>query len=188
MMSVYLRFSSREEFHSWLAAHGQSSDGIWLLFGKTNEQKTISANEALEEALCFGWIDGQIQRIDEVTYRKRFTPRRKSSVWSEKNRTTALALIAAGRMAPAGLAAIERARAGGTWDTPAREPVPDEAVAVLLADIGSKEPARTNYLNMAPSVQRTYAAHYRDAKREETRVKRLAQIIARLDENRGPMG
>ncbi len=183
-----LLFPDRSAFRTWLEANHAASDGEWLLFGKAGAVRTLTAEEALEEALCFGWIDGQLQRIDDATYRKRFTPRRKNSVWSEKNRNTALALIAAGRMTPAGLAAIERAREGGTWDTPAREPIPDEAVATLLADIGQKEPARTNYMNMAPSVQRTYDAHYRDAKRDETRVKRLAQIIARLDENRGPMG
>ena len=93
MMSEYLRFSSREEFHSWLAAHGQSSDGIWLLFGKTNEQKTISANEALEEALCFGWIDGQMQSLDDQSYIKYFSLRRPNSKWSDKNKALAASAI-----------------------------------------------------------------------------------------------
>ena len=184
----HLMFQDRNAFRSWLETNHASSTGEWLLFGKTAALRTLTAEEALEEALCFGWIDGQLQRIDDASYRKRFTPRRTKSIWSEKNRTTAQALAAAGRMAPAGLAAMARAKQDGTWENPSREPVPDEAVATLLAAIGSAEPARTNYLHMSPSVQRTYAAHYREAKKEETRVKRLAQIIARLDDNRGPMG
>lgn len=181
-------FPDRQAFRSWLEANHATSAGEWLLFGKNATLRSLTAEEALEEALCFGWIDGQLQRIDDASYRKKFTPRRPKSVWSQKNRTTALALATDGRMAPAGLAAMARARQEGTWENPVREPVPDEAVASLITAIGSSEPARTNYLHMSPSVQRTYAAHYREAKKEETRVKRLAQIIARLDENRGPMG
>ena len=88
-MSSPIQFTGRDEFRNWLIAHGQSSAGIWLLFGKPGGPETIKAGEALEEALCFGWIDGQIQRIDKTSYKKYFSPRRENSKWSEKNRKLA---------------------------------------------------------------------------------------------------
>ena len=85
-MGDSMEFASREAFRSWLSEHGQSSAGVWLLFGKAGGPKTLKAGEALEEALCFGWIDGQMQRIDEKSYRKYFSQRRERSKWSEKNK------------------------------------------------------------------------------------------------------
>ena len=85
-MGDSMEFASREAFRSWLSEHGQSSAGVWLLFGKAGGPKTLKAGEALEEALCFGWIDGQMQRIDEKSYRKYFSQRRDRSKWSEKNK------------------------------------------------------------------------------------------------------
>ena len=85
-MGDSMEFASREAFRRWLSEHGQSSAGVWLLFGKAGGPKTLKAGEALEEALCFGWIDGQMQRIDEKSYRKYFSQRRDRSKWSEKNK------------------------------------------------------------------------------------------------------
>ena len=85
-MSDIMEFADREEFRKWLNEHCLSADGIWLLFGKAGGPKTIKAGEALEEALCFGWIDGQMQRIDDKTYKKYFSMRREKSKWSEKNK------------------------------------------------------------------------------------------------------
>ena len=84
-MNDIMQFSNREDFRKWLNDHCQSSDGIWLLFGKSGGPKTLKAGEALEEALCFGWIDGQMQSIDDKTYQKYFSMRRKKSKCSEKN-------------------------------------------------------------------------------------------------------
>ena len=85
-MSEMMEFANREEFRNWLQAHSLSSTGIWILFGKSGGPKTIRPGEALEEALCFGWIDGQMQSIDDKTYRKYFSLRRKNSKWSPKNK------------------------------------------------------------------------------------------------------
>ena len=85
-MERVLEFSNRAEFHEWLNEHCTSSDGVWLLFGKKGGPTTITANEALEEALCFGWIDGQMQSLDETKYKKYFARRTKNSNWSEKNK------------------------------------------------------------------------------------------------------
>ena len=85
-MSEIMEFPNREEFREWLREHCVSNDGIWLLFGKAGGPKTLKAGEALEEALCFGWIDGQMEKIDDKTYKKYFSLRRKNSKWSEKNK------------------------------------------------------------------------------------------------------
>ena len=85
-MSDVMKFASREEFREWLCNNCLSSDGVWLLFGKSGGPKTIKAGDALEEALCFGWIDGQMQSIDDKTYKKYFSLRREKSKWSEKNK------------------------------------------------------------------------------------------------------
>lgn len=166
-------FESRESFREWLVQNHAASPGIWLMLGKTARFQTLSANEALEEALCFGWIDGQLRSIDAHRYRKRFTPRRDRSVWSERNRKIAGKLIEQGRMAAAGHAAIARAKHNGTWNR-----------AEALAGTGK---ALANFLNMSPSVQRTYAMSYWDARKEDTRKRRLSGIIARLKENKKPM-
>ena len=85
-MSAIMEFADRKEFRQWLSDHYLSNAGVWLLFGKAGGPKTIKASEALEEALCFGWIDGQMQSIDDKTYKKYFSLRRKNSKWSDKNK------------------------------------------------------------------------------------------------------
>ena len=116
-MSEILTFSSREEFRSWLFVHCQSPNGVWLVFDKAGG--TLKAGEALEEALCFGWIDGQMRRVDEKTYQKYFSPRREKSKWSEKNKALAQRLEEQGRMTEFGRAKIQEARQNGQWDAPA---------------------------------------------------------------------
>ena len=180
-------FESRNAFREWLAQNHQNSPGIWLVLGKCAEVKTLTANEALEEALCFGWIDGQLQSLGEKEYLKRFTPRRKRSVWSERNRKLARKLINEGVMTAAGQAAITRAQELGTWDAPKPEPVSEADVGILTEALSGSSAALTNFLSMSASVQRTYAASYLDAKSEDTRKRRLERIIERLRENRKPM-
>ncbi len=139
------------------------------------------------EALCFGWIDGQIKSIDETTYMKRFSPRRKGSKWSGKNRLLAQNLLEQGLMTEYGIAAINRAKPEGTWDAQVQEPVVAEQIAVLSAALQGLEPASSNYANMSPSVRKTYAAHYLAAKTEGTRNRRLQEIVERLNNNLKPM-
>src|SRR6058998_1455385 len=104
---------------AWLAHRHATSDGVWLALAKRggHPPTRLRYQEALEEALCYGWIDGQVRRYDADSYRQRFTPRRPRSVWSKRNVQTAERLIAEERMRPAGLAAVERARADGLWET-----------------------------------------------------------------------
>ncbi len=97
-MTNIMEFASREAFRTWLSDNCQSSEGVWLLFGKAGGPRTVKAAEALEEALCFGWIDGQMQSIDDQTYKKYFSMRRDKSKWSEKNKALAISLEKQGLM------------------------------------------------------------------------------------------
>jgi uncharacterized protein YdeI (YjbR/CyaY-like superfamily) len=180
-------FSNREEFREWLHKNHDTSKGFWMVFSKSNKLKIITAREALEEALCFGWIDGLIKSLDDEKYIKKFTPRTRDSKWSELNRTIATRMIECGKMTGPGQAAIEQAKKNGRWDAPAREPVPDDKIEVLVKDLQGADLALANFLKMAPSVRRTYTGFYLDAKKEETRIRRLQYIIERLNANKGPI-
>jgi len=164
-----------------------SSDGIWLLFGKTGGPKTIKANEALEEALCFGWIDGQMQSIDDTSYIKYFSMRRKNSKWSEKNKALAETLERQGVMTDYGRAKIEEAKKNGQWDVSKPPAVTDEQIAVLSDLLKEHEPAYTNFLAMPPSVKKTYTRAYFDAKTDAGRNNRLSWMVERLNKNLKPM-
>ena len=108
-----LIFENRALFREWLESESATSDGVWLIFSKTDRLKTLSAHEALEEALCFGWIDGQMQSVDDERYKKYFARRRIKSNWSEKNKELAQCLIERGLMTPHGLDAISCAKQNG---------------------------------------------------------------------------
>lgn len=187
MNNEKIYFENRSSFRAWLHENHNMSEGIWIIFSKNQAVKCLKANEALEEALCFGWIDGQIVRIDEDQYQKKFTQRRKKSQWSDKNKDLASKLIEKGLMTEAGLQAIKEAKRNGMWAASKKEPITDGQVKTLTHLLEGKELAFTNFMKMSPSVQRTYAAWYLDAKKEETKVKRLNQIVERLNENKKPM-
>ena len=186
-MIKYLQFASRDEFRNWLDENCMSSGGVWLLFGKTGGPKTIKASEALEEALCFGWIDGQMQSIDDKSYIKYFSMRRKNSKWSEKNKALAHALEKQGVMTDHGRAKIEEAKKNGGWEKTKPPDITDEQIAALAELLSVYEPAHTNFLAMPPSVKRTYARAYIDAKTDAGREKRLSWMVERLEKNLKPM-
>jgi len=186
-MDEQILFPDGESFRKWLMANHNVSKGIWLVFGKAGKLKTLKSDEALEEALCFGWIDGQFNSIDDARYLKKFTPRRKGSKWSEKNRDTANRLIENGKMTEYGLMAIEQAKRDGIWDAPKQEPISEDQIEILIGALQGAELALSNFMKMPLSVRRTYTAMYLDAKKEETRIKRLEKIIERLNENKKPM-
>ncbi|MDD3431874.1 MAG: hypothetical protein PHF38_07595 [Bacteroidales bacterium] len=182
-----LTFSNKKAFREWLGKNGTKSDGVWLLFSKKGKVKTLTAAEALEEALCHGWIDGQIKSLDQDTYKKYFARRLPKSNWSDKNKKTAQALIEKGFMTPQGFEAIERARKDGSWDNAKRILVDEEQIQKFMEMIQSFEPAYTNLLAMPQSVKRSYTAFYFDAKSENTRKARLEKSINRLNSNLKPM-
>jgi uncharacterized protein YdeI (YjbR/CyaY-like superfamily) len=182
-----LEFSTRAGFRAWLEQNGATSGGVWLVFGKTNAVVTLSASDALEEALCFGWIDGQMRSIDQTRYLKYFAPRRAKSVWSQKNRALVATLRDQGLMARAGEDAVDSAKKAGTWDSPKAEPVTDSQVADFEAKLAGISPAQENFAAMPPSVRRTYTRRYRSFKTEEARERDFARIVERLNNNLKPM-
>ena len=186
-MGDVMVFADRAEFRRWLLDNCLSSGGIWLLLGKAGGPKTIKAGEALEEALCFGWIDGQMQRIDAHTYKKYFSMRREKSKWSEKNKALAQRLEEQGRMTEFGRAKIQEARRNGQWDAPVPMAVTEEQIAQLSALLEEYDPAYANFQAMPLSVKKTYTRAYFDAKTEAGRQRRIAWMVDRLNQNLRPM-
>jgi uncharacterized protein YdeI (YjbR/CyaY-like superfamily) len=166
----------------WLKRHHAGPDGVWLVLAKkgTTKPTSLSYDQALEEALCHGWIDGQTRRRDEATYRQRFTPRRRRSAWSKRNTEKAERLLAEGRMHPAGIAEMERAKEDGRWQAAyggsAEIEVPPELAAALAAE------PKAQAMFDALSRQNRYAILYRlaTARRADTRARRVEQFVAML--------
>ena len=186
-MSELLTFTSREEFREWLHSHCLTSEGVWLLFGKSGGPKTLKAGEALEEALCFGWIDGQMQRIDDQSYRKYFSMRREKSKWSEKNKALVQKLEERGLMTDSGRKKIEEAKKNGQWYAPKPAEITEEQIAGLFELLKDHEPACTNFTAMPLSVKKTYTRAYFDAKTDAGRKNRIAWMVDRLNKNLKPM-
>ena len=136
-----MTFTDRQAFREWLGKYGTESVGIWLLFCKKGEFVTLSAQDALEEALCHGWIDGQMQSLDDNTYKKYFARRLPESKWSVKNKELAQTLIEKGLMTRQGLEAIERARKNGSWDNARRNLIDDEQIQIFREIIQQYEHA-----------------------------------------------
>lgn len=169
-------------WREWLAQHHESQTGVWLVLAKkdTTRPTSLSYAQALDEALCHGWIDGQVGRRDETTYRQRFTPRRAHSPWSARNVGIVEQLLAQGRMHPVGIAAAERAKSDGRWDAayagPAASTVPTDLAAALRM-----APEAQQMFDILTSQNR-YAVLYRieTAKRADTRARRIEQFVGML--------
>jgi uncharacterized protein YdeI (YjbR/CyaY-like superfamily) len=166
----------------WLRQNQGQSPGVWLVLAKkgTVDPTALSYDQALDEAICFGWIDGQTGRRDSTTFRRRFTPRKARSPWSQRNTAIAERLTAAGRMHTAGEAEIARAKGDGRWDaayaSQSRIEVPDDLTIALAA-----QPTALAMFEILTSQNR-YAVLYRigNAKRAETRARRIEQFVAML--------
>lgn len=177
-----LQLASPEEWEAWLEAEHASSDGVWLKFAKKGSGvTTVVYAEALDVALCFGWIDSQVMTLDERFYLQKFTPRRSRSKWSKINVEKIEALTKAGRMRPAGLEQVELAKADGRWNAAYSSPAnmtepPDLKKALKASPKAAEFWARLNKSNR-------YAVIYQleDAKKSETRERRLAKFIGMLE-------
>jgi uncharacterized protein YdeI (YjbR/CyaY-like superfamily) len=180
-----LEFPDRNAWAVWLADNCESSAGVWLkLARKDGGGRSVTYAEALDVALCHGWIDGQKGAVDERHWRQRFTPRGPRSRWSKRNRGLAEALMASGEMAPAGLREVEAARADGRWeaayDSSATAEIPPDLEAALAAD-----PAAAEFFAGLDRANR-YAILYRlqEARRPETRARRLEKFLVMLREGK----
>jgi uncharacterized protein YdeI (YjbR/CyaY-like superfamily) len=180
-MDEILPFRSSSEFRKWLAANHRQSDGIWLrIFKKDSGEPTITYAEALDEALCFGWIDGQKQRHDETSWLQRFTPRRPKSGWSKINTQHAERLIRGGRVKAAGLAQIAAAKKDGRWtaayDSPSKATFPED----FLAELRKNEKAKAFFESLNKANRYAIAYRLQTAKKPETRQRRMDMILAML--------
>ncbi|MDR2737082.1 MAG: hypothetical protein LBB49_05905 [Gracilibacteraceae bacterium] len=182
-----LLFVSRGDFRAWLCENAETSTGVWLVFGKTKAVVTLSAKDALEEALCFGWIDGQMKSIDDTRYLKYFAQRRAKSPWSEKNKKAVAALREKGIMTELGEKAVEAAKLNGLWDAPKREPITDEQVEGFAAKLTGLSPAYENFSKMPSSVRTQYTGRYLSFKTEDARQRDFDKIVDRLNKNLKPM-
>jgi uncharacterized protein YdeI (YjbR/CyaY-like superfamily) len=176
------RFATKAAWETWLSKHHESSPGLWLEFAKKDSRLvSLSHAEALEVALCYGWIDGQAASVDTKRFRQRFTPRRARSKWSQINCAAVERLQAQGRLAPAGLRQMEAAKQDGRWDAAYASPrsmtVPEDLRARLEA-----HPRARQFFEQLDSQNR-YAILYRlhDARKPETRERRLAKFIDMLE-------
>lgn len=176
-----MSFPDGVSWEAWLFDHGESSPGVWLKFAKKKSSDILlSKAEAIEAALCFGWIDGQLDRFDEASWLVRFTPRGPKSKWSQNNRETALRLVANGRMQPPGHARINEAKRDGRWDhayaPQSAAQIPDDLQKALDAN-----PEAKTFFATLKGINR-YAVLYRieAAKTEKTRSARIEKFVAML--------
>ncbi|MDP8900012.1 MAG: YdeI/OmpD-associated family protein [Actinomycetota bacterium] len=180
-----LPFASREAWEVWLAEEHATSDGLWLKIAKKGSGiETVTFAEALDVALCYGWIDSQRAGFDGRYFLQRLTPRKPRSTWSQVNREKVAGLIEAGRVKPAGLREVERAKADGRWDA-AYEPqsaatVPDD----LRLELEGNEGAREFFETLDKANRYAILFRIQDAKKPETRARRIAKYIEMLAEGK----
>lgn len=174
---------SRAEWRAWLEANHATAASAWLVTWRAGSgHPVLGYEDAVEEALCFGWVDSRGGRVDDARTRLYFAPRRPQSGWARTNKARVERLIAAGRMAPAGLAAIERSKANGTWtmlDDVEDLVVPDD----LRAALDAAAPAGEHWAEFPPSARRAILEWIRQARRPETRAARIAETASRAARN-----
>lgn len=186
-MDEQLLFHTRDEFRNWLQRNYSREESVWLIFEKGKNSTTLTPQEALEEALCFGWIDGQFNKYGEsdgTKYIKKFSPRRKKSNWSERNKKLAEELIQSGSMTEHGLKKIEEAKHEGMWSPKKVTDNSDNFIEMLEAALKEYPETYETFKNYPPSGRKTLSSYFADAKKEETRMKRLAQIIEAIKSNK----
>lgn len=178
-------FQSKEDFLSWMKIN-HSNEPIWIIFDKRDIKGKLTQEEALDIALCYGWIDGLVNRIDDTFFKKYFSQRRPKSIWSTKNKLSIERLIKEGKMTEHGYKIIDIAKKNGCYDR--GDALPEDFSLESFDDIVKPfENAYVNYKMMSSSVRKIYALTYFTAKKEETRQKKLKEIIERLEKNLKPM-
>lgn len=178
--------ANRRELRAWLAENHASARGVWVAIGKKGTDATeLRYDAAVEEALCFGWIDSVAGSLDDARYKQLLTPRKARSMWSASNKKRVAGLIAEGCMAPAGLAAIEAAKANGSWNTLDEIDalvVPDDVREALAAEPGALE----GFEGLTESRRKMALFWIASAKRPETRARRLAETVAAAAAGKAP--
>jgi uncharacterized protein YdeI (YjbR/CyaY-like superfamily) len=181
-----LYVANRDEWRSWLEKNCNKESVIWLIFYKKHsEKRSVPYSDAVEEALCFGWIDSIIKRFDDEKYIQKFTPRKEKSRWSILNVRRVREMIKQGRMTDKGLALYKYAEKNGLLPDPDYKPKKDLVIPGFVTDALSVNKKAENYFNsLAPSHKRLYIGWIMDAKREETRMKRVREMIGLLNQGK----
>lgn len=169
----------RAAWRRWLGRHHAKSPGVWLVFDRATHRKDrLPYGDAVEEALCVGWIDSTVRPLSDTQYCQLFTPRKPRSTWSKLNKTRVARLEAAGLMRPAGLAAVSLARANGSWTS--LDQVEALTVTPELAEaLARTEGADAGFASLSPSARKGYLHWISQAKRAETRARRIAEVVKR---------
>ncbi len=175
-------FESQAAWRAWLEAHhNKTPEGLWLKLAKKDSgHVSVSYAEALDEALCFGWIDGQKNKFDDQFWLQKFTPRRRSSPWSRINRDKALTLIEQGRMQPAGMAEVERAQADGRWEAAYAGQRTITVPEDLQAALAQNPQAQTFFEQLNSANRYAILFHITTARKPETRQKRITEWVEKL--------
>ena len=184
MKQIYVK--SRKEWREWLLKnHNKEEKGIWLVFYKKNTKKpTIEYNDSVEEALCFGWIDSIIKKIDEEKYVRKFTPRNSKSQWSPSNKKRIAKMIKEGKMTEHGLKKVNEAKKSGQWDKGDRMEIDFDMPPELAKALKKNKKARDFFEKLAPSYKKQFIGWIKVAKREETKEKRLKETIELLTQGK----
>jgi len=171
-------FKTRDTWREWLHKNHCTEDEIWLVYYKKHTKKpSVAYNDAVEEALCYGWIDGKIQRMDDERYKQRFTPRRKNSIWSELNKQRAERMINEGKMTDAGMRKIKEARKNGQWEHAYTTKKEVEMPTDLLTALESNPVSFEFYKGLTRSYQNMYIHWVNSAKRSATRMNRIRKVV-----------
>ena len=179
--------TTRDEWRAWLEENHDTETEIWLiLYKKRARESSLSYDDAVEEALCFGWIDGILKKIDEEKHALRYSPRRKRSIWSALNKDRAERMISEGRMTQAGLAKISQAKENGQCDSPFSLEEGPAMPSDLKEALKTNEKARANFEGFSPSAQKQYFWWIENAKRVETRKRRVEETVCRAEQNKKP--
>lgn len=178
-------FASSNEWRKWIAANHSKSKGVWLrFFKKDSGEETVTYTEALDEALCYGWIDGQLKTYDAKSYIQKFTPRRPKSIWSKRNVEKAERLIQEGKMKKAGMEQVELAKADGRWQKAYQSPKNMEMPKDLLEQLSKNKKAKAFFDGLNKANLYAIAWRLQTAKKPETRAKRLKEILDMLREGK----
>ncbi len=180
-------FKNRGEFRKWLEKNHAKQKELWIMFYKVHtNKKSVRYNEAVEEALCFGWIDGIVKRIDDEKHAQRYTPRKTRSIWSNVNKERAKRMINEGKMTDAGLAKIKEAKKNGWWNKAYSFEVENIMSKEMKKVLMSDKDAWKNFQNFGKSYQNTYIFWVNYAKREETKKKRIQLVLERAKQKQPP--
>lgn len=180
----HIFFETNKEFRKWLIKNHDKSDGFWMVFYKKHTKiKCIDYQEALEEALCFGWIDSIVKRVDDEKYIRRFTPRRNTTNWSDYNKRKVLSLIKNGKMTQIGLDKIDKSVDLHSYSEKEKVKPSDEIPTYIETEFANNEPALKNFHKLAPSHKKQYINWISSAKRQSTIEKRLKEAVNLLQKN-----